>query len=391
MKVNIEVQSLCVPPYEVRGIQNYILELTRSLVNRGVNKYSFSFFDYKRERKNRESLKLICEDFIDKCELFECNSMNYMEIIEGNYRGVNSYCQKGYELYLNSDSDLYHFPHTIKLPENIPEWRSIVSILDIIPLVDHRTQKDDEKLTRSFSNIMSFIKNRKDIDIISISEYTKNDIIKYVGIDERRIHVVPCGFNSKKYYPEENRSTLNKYNINKPFVLYLGALDTRKGIDTILDAVRSIKKNDMVIVIAGTKGRNREINNRVEKLNEKGDLIYVGYVNDKEKRELMSMAEMFVFPSFYEGFGLPVLEAMACGTPVITTSATSIPEVGGDSVLYFEAGNTEELVYQINRVHSSVTLQKKKTKNGLERSKQFTWDKAAELTEEVYNNVFRRL
>ena len=219
-------------------------------------------------------------------------------------------------------------------------------------------------------------------------------MVKYVGIKDERIHVVPLAYNSEIHYVEKNPDVLVKFGIDSSYILYLGAIDSRKGIFDILKAFEYVKDKhpDMKLVLAGGINTAEEsaICDRVRELNAREDIIFTGFVSDDEKRALLSSAEVFLFPSEYEGFGLPVLEAMACGAPVITTNVSSLPEVGGDAVMYVTPKQPQELAEAIEQMLSSESLRQDYIARGFEQCKKFSWDKTAEMTEEVYKIVYDR-
>jgi glycosyltransferase involved in cell wall biosynthesis len=221
--------------------------------------------------------------------------------------------------------------------------------------------------------------------IIAVSQATKNDVIKLSKL--QNIYVVPEGFDESVHYHEEDPEVLTALGIYKTYILYCGALDMRKNIIRILDAFDNIAKEfpEINLVLAGKADANATpMLQKLENHKYKERIITPGFVSDEQKRALMSGATVFLFPSLYEGFGLPVLEAMACGCPVITAGNTSLPEVGGDAVIYIDANNTEQLAYEIERIITSESLRDELRQKGFKQSKMFSWDKAARMTEEVY-------
>ena len=173
-------------------------------------------------------------------------------------------------------------------------------------------------------------------------------------------------------------------------MLYLAAIDPRKGVEEILVAYESIKKkynDEILLVMAGApwivyEERYKDLVNQTP-----DEVIWTGFVSEREKRVLMSSAELYLFPSEYEGFGLPVIEAMACGCPVITSDCTSLPEVGGDAALYVKNINAEEIAEKMEILLEDEALRKQCIKKGLYRTDEFTWDRTARLTEEAYERA----
>ena len=220
------------------------------------------------------------------------------------------------------------------------------------------------------------------------SENTKNDLVNCCGINPDRVFVTLLGVDHSFYRHDVCKDVLERYGIRNPYILYLGALDSRKGIDTILKAfdICKEKNSDVQLILAGAvnkwyKGMWKEVYSEAK---HKESIILTGHVSDIEKRQLMSNAEVFLFPSEYEGFGLPVLEAMACGCPVITTNVSSLPEVGGDATLYITPGNVEALVYEVDKVLNYSGTRNSMIEKGYERAKLFTWDACARKTEKIY-------
>ena len=170
-------------------------------------------------------------------------------------------------------------------------------------------------------------------------------------------------------------------------MLYLAAIDIRKGIDIILEAYHAMQRTfpEIGLVIAGAVDEGYStLPRQMWELSSSPKVLLVGYVTDDQKRALMSGAELFLFPSKYEGFGLPILEAMACGCPVITSNVSSMPEVAGDAGILIDPYSAEELAHEIERVLGSESLRSELRKRGLAQAAKFSWDKTAEQTEAVF-------
>lgn len=386
MKVNIEVQHICTP--NLRGIPYYIINLVDALVKRGENEYSASFFDFQKERNNRAYVEDYLSSAISRgLRLEECNSLSYKAFTDGYLTGdISSYANKQYSEYFSDEADVYHFPHVWSIPQNCQK-NMIVTVHDILPVIPEFSYGWKSSVGESFLNSLKYLRDRKDIQVVADSAWTKKDLVDRINISEDRIHVVPLAYDKAIHYVDKDMSVLRDMQIDGSYVLYLGALDFRKGVVDILDAFEIIKETnrDIKLVLAGKL--DKSVTPIWDKLNNYkyiDDVILTGFVNDTQKRVLLSCAEAFLFPSEYEGFGLPVLEAMACGTPVITTNVSSLPEVGGDAVLYVSPKNPEELSVAINKILLSEELRKDYIARGFERIKQFSWDKTAEMTEAVY-------
>ncbi len=386
-KINIETQCLCNRSRQIRGIEYLTLELVNALVKRGKFSYSASFFDYQKERNNRELLEeyFSTYGFLDSITLRECNSLDYREVIhawDSDQRPV--YASKGYEDYVQAGADIYYFPQTVTLPANLPYEKTIVTICDILHLKNEHARKHHPEAAAQIERIIGYIAGRKDIFITAISEATKRDLVDYVGIDDKRIEVVRLAYNKSLFTPEDNAVILKEFGIRQPYILYLGGLDAHKGIGVLCEAYDKLRDSGIQLVLAGGRCTWYDIDSVVASMKRRDDVVMTGYVTDEQKRVLMSMAQVFVFPSFYEGFGLPVIEAMACGAPVIATNVTSIPEVGGDAALYFEAGDSDGLKDRIEQLLDDLTLREDMKKRSLQRAEEFSWDRTAQNMEKVF-------
>lgn len=383
MKVNMDVQLLAVPREKFRGLSMYIYGLSNALIKRSMNEYSFSFFDYNKERNNRQK---ICDYMGTDIELCECNSLSYLSILEANRtNSLEIYNSYSYCDFVGSKADVYHFPYSRYIPMNI-NAPTVVTVHDIIPLIEEFNYCYSENHILEFKNTIDFIKKRKDIYIAVNSTCTKTDLINYSNISSDRIFLTPLGFCSQTVTQNQINKVLLKFEIESPYILYLGALDPRKGIDILLSAFDKIKEKNIKLVIAGSTA-STPFFNVLDKLNScsrKKDIIFTGYVSEIEKSCLLSAAEIFIFPSLYEGFGFPILESMAAGTPVITTNTSSMPEVGGKAALYIEKGNIEQLVYYMDFLLDSDTEKKNMINMGLEQCKKFNWENTAIETEKLY-------
>lgn len=386
MKVNVDVQSLCYTKESIRGISVYTIELLQALLKRQVNKYSCSFTDYKKERGHYELVTANIGEEKNKLDaIYECNSMSFkltMDALENN--DISLYQGKSYEEVYGIKADVLFFPHALETPLNISDEKAVVTVHDVMPIMEEYKRLWSKRVNNMFWSALRSIKEKDNIVISADSECSKNNLVKTVGIDPYRIKVVPEGVNSRKYYHQVDNEVMDKYQIDCRYILYLGPIDPRKGIDVLVEAVPLLKEKDVKVVLAGVRQKGYSIDQLINDCTEQQRFIDVGAVSDYEKKILMSMAEVFVFPSFYEGFGLPVLEAMACGTPVITADNSSLLEVGGDAVEFFETGKAESLSEKIDLLLEKKDLRKQYIEKGYERIKRFSWDKTAAQMERLF-------
>ena len=239
--------------------------------------------------------------------------------------------------------------------------------------------------------------------IIAVSEATKKDILKfYPKISPEKITVIHHGFDSKIFQQEisQERSDqiVSKFKIfapslslgqNSKFLLYVGAIQPRKNLSLLIEAFEKIKENhpEMKLVLAGAPAWKFE--STLKKIDEsifKNDIIVTGTLPFSEIAVLYKNAEVFVFPSIYEGFGIPILEAFASGVPVVCGHNSSLIEVAGDSALFFDTNSCTELCSRIEQIFDNPELKKELIDKGKERVKNFTWEKCATATLDVIKN-----
>lgn len=243
-------------------------------------------------------------------------------------------------------------------------------------------------------NVQLPLTARKARKIIAVSENTRADIVKFLKIPEQRIEVIHEGV-GPEYLPVTDPAAMarvrKRYDLPERYLLYVGTYLPHKNIDTLLLAYRELLLQGATLcklVLAGKKGRNyQRIAKRVAELDLEGHVVSPGFVAEEDLPPLYSMSEMFVFPSLYEGFGLPILEAAACGVPVIASSASCHREIGGDAALYFPPTDYRALARCICDISGSADLQGKLKARGVERVRSFSWERMAERTRKVYEEI----
>jgi glycosyltransferase involved in cell wall biosynthesis len=225
--------------------------------------------------------------------------------------------------------------------------------------------------------------------VIAVSRHTKDDVIETYGVDESLIEVVSPAVSGAYVRQDEKRieEARRRYILPKRYVLYLGTLEPRKNIEGLIDAFNMIS-SDIDLVIAGGKGWMYDRIFRKAKESAKHDRIhFAGYVKEEDKPALYTGARAFIYPSFYEGFGIPALEAMACGTPVVASHASSLGEVVGDAGLLVNPNDTEEIAQSIDRILEDKMLRIRFKEKGLERAAGFSWETGAQTLERVFREV----
>lgn len=231
--------------------------------------------------------------------------------------------------------------------------------------------------------------------IITISQFSKGQIIKHFGVAPEDILIIPCAADGRKFCPVPHRDGARekvcpKYGISGRYYLYLGNLEPRKNITGLVEAYgNALKKCPALplLAIAGGRGwQYDEIFDRVKSLGLSDRVIFTGYVDDDDVPLLMNGAEAFCFPSLYEGFGMPPLEAMSCGVPVIVSNTSSLPEVTGDCGISVDPHNVGEIADALIRM-TDKKFNEEQRKAGIERAKAFSWEKSAELLKNLLEEL----
>jgi glycosyltransferase involved in cell wall biosynthesis len=228
--------------------------------------------------------------------------------------------------------------------------------------------------------------------VISISNSTKKDIVRHYPFASKKTHVTLLAYDSKSFnldVPEKDvRRIRNTYSIVNDYILYLSTLKPSKNVEGLLEAYAKIK-DAPTLVIAGKKGWLYEsIFERVQKLGIEKKVIFTDFIPDDDRAPLIAGAKLFVLPSFWEGFGLDVLNAMACGVPVVCSNVGSLPEVAGDAGILVDPYNTDSIKEGIEKVLSMNPSEYNKiVDKGLTQVKKFSWEKTARETLKILENV----
>ncbi|MFA6540360.1 MAG: glycosyltransferase family 1 protein [Bacteroidota bacterium] len=223
--------------------------------------------------------------------------------------------------------------------------------------------------------------------VIAVSKFTNDELIHYFPRAAEKIIVTQLGVDGSKYYPD-----MSKGNgiFPEKFIVCVATLSPHKNLEIILKAVHALKMmgTNVNLVLVGNKERaTKDIERSVDKLGISQQISLLGYVSDEKLRQIYSIATLFVLPSIYEGFGLPVLEAMACGCPVICSHAGSLPEVGGNAAKYFNPFDLEEIVALLKQVYFDEQLRNEMKGLGFKNVEKFRWSVTAKNTMNCINKL----
>lgn len=233
--------------------------------------------------------------------------------------------------------------------------------------------------------------------VLTISKSSKDDIIKYYKLEPNNVRVVYPGIKLGNKFIKTKNSMNNlkllkeKYSIQNDYVLFVGTLQPRKNIQRLIEAFSKVDSPSLDLVIIGKKGwMYEEILKAPKKFEIENKVKFLDYVSDEDIPAFYKNAECFILPSLYEGFGLPVLEAMKYGCPVLTSNVSSLPEAGGGAAVYFDPLNVSDISAKIKLVLENKGLQAKMAETGLEQVKKFSWEKAAFETLEILKEAARK-
>lgn len=284
-------------------------------------------------------------------------------------------------------ADILHVPGF-----DAPRWKSCPVVLTVHDLIGMLFPQNLPPVSRFYWSRWLPRSVRWADRIIADSEHTRQDICRLMGVPEGRITVIPLGVGPEFRLindPELLEPARVQYDLPDRFMLYLGTLEPRKGIDTLIRSYGEIVRHtEHDLVIAGKQGWYTEpLFALVHELGLEDRVHFTGYVPNDVLPVLLNLADLFVFPSRYEGFGLPPLEAMACGTPVVSSNASSLPEVVGDAGLMIPPDDTGMLSDVLRRALQDEPLRAELSSRGLARARLFTWEATARHTLEVYQDL----
>jgi len=290
--------------------------------------------------------------------------------------------------------DVYHTQYI--LPFRIPkDTRLITTIHDISFRVFPEMIKKSDLF---FLKILIPWSLKRADKIIAVSEFTKNEIVKYYKIKPEKISVVKNAL-GEEFLKDKNLSespfsadVIGKYSLPQDYILYFGTLQPRKNLPIIVEALSKIKRElqGTKLLLCGNRQAHNfdsKIDQKIKDLKMEAEVIFPGFVSNKDKPAIFRMARALCFPSFYEGFGIPILEAFASDIPVIASDIPAHREIGGDAVYYFNPQDANDLSQKIKKVFLDQELKKNLIQKGQERLTHFSWEKSAKDLQEIYTKV----
>lgn len=338
--------------------------------------------------RNQEKQKII-SDYSVKLKIQECNWFSGKL-----YRMFTLLLPLPYRWFFREERDITHFCNYV-IPFGV-RGKKVVTVHDLAfhEYPDTIRWRTMLMLKR---NLRCSLK-RADA-VVTDSEFTRKEILRYYNVPAEKLYVVPCGVDTNIYCRETDAGKLvcvkRKYGISGAYFLYLGTLEPRKNLSGLIRAykifrerVKDQKTEIPQMVIAGGKGwMYEQIFQTVKELSLEDKVIFTGYVDEEEKPILMGGALAFCFPSFYEGFGMPPIEAMACGTPVLTSNTSSLAEVTDEAALQVDPYDLEEMAESLERLYNDGGLRNELREKGWERAGKYSWQNAVEALHQTYESI----
>jgi len=286
--------------------------------------------------------------------------------------------------------DLFHAPHYVLPP--LTRCRSVVTIHDCIHLMFPQYLPNRFALAYARSSI--WMAARKADRILTVSEASKRDILRFFDVPPEKITVIYNGIDDRFHVqPAEDEMVRvrERYQLQGEFVLYAGNVKPHKNLERLLDAFHQVRQGGLdhlkLVVIGDEISKYTELRRAVHRLNLHKHVRFLGYMPDEMLAVLYRLAAVFVFPSLYEGFGLPPLEAMACGTPVVTSNVSSLPEVVGDAAVLVDPTDPSSIAEGIRQVLTDPALAARLRARGLARAAEFSWERSVAQIHAIYGEI----
>lgn len=371
MKIAFDAYPIASP--QLSGVGIHALSIAGGIAKSGNFDCELLLYDFLR---HHGSAKILGER-IPGVPILQNNLLPY-----GVYAEIWNAFPISYNRLFGSDADIFHFFNFVVPPK--VRGKIINTVHDLVFCTFPETM-DARNRRRMLKNVRRSC-DMADI-IITVSENSGRELTEFLGIPKEKIRVVYNGVNHAVF--NQNAPTDTEIPLPEDYILYIGTLEPRKNLVTLLKAFAQTNaaKNGIKLVIAGAKGWEYD---EIYKMaaNLKTEVTFTGYVPSNELPALYRRARAFAFPSLYEGFGIPPLEAMACGTPVVTTRSSSLPEVvGSAAATVSDPASPDELAAAIDRAVSDEDFRKKCISEGLLRAKRFTWEKSCESVMKIYKEL----
>ncbi len=366
------------------GVETYLLNLLRALQNIDAQNDYWVLCDpvaSARLSVSRPNFKL---------QQLRIEKPSSKWFIRGVFKCLSGYDILNWQLK-DLAVDIIHHPLTTLNPSGLPH-PAVLTFHDLQHefFPQHFTKAELNKRRREY-----FFSVHKARAVIAISQHVKDCLIDRYDVPVEKIHVVYHGY-SGRFKMVENKENLSaiaaKYSLARPFMIYPAATWSHKNHLRLLGAVKVMvdrgRFNGELLLTGASMGFHSQVVGEIDRLGLEGVVRWLGCVPGEDLPSLYNLARMMVFPSLFEGFGLPVIEAMACGCPAAISNTTALPEIAGGAAALFDAESIEDIAETIGQVWEDETLRDTLLRSGLERVCEFSWEKSALETVEVYRNVY---
>jgi glycosyltransferase involved in cell wall biosynthesis len=284
-------------------------------------------------------------------------------------------------------AELFHATEHLLLP-----LRSVLTVLTVHDLIFRRLPAHHKPLNRWYLNLTLPLYCRRATHIVAVSEHTRRDLSAAYGLPPEKVTVVheAAAPRFRLQPPQAVAAARARYALPERYLISVGTIEPRKNLTRLLAAFETLRAEGLTDgwVVVGRRGwLYDDFFAALERSPARSAVLFPGYVADEDLPALYAGAQALAFPSLYEGFGLPVLEALACGTPVVASDTSSIPEAGGDAALYCDPTDTEAIIETLRRVLRDASLCEEMRARGLVQAARFSWERAAAETEAVYGTL----
>ncbi len=289
--------------------------------------------------------------------------------------------------------DLFHAPHYVLPP--LVQCRSIVTIHDVIHLIFPEYLPG--RLAHAYARASLFAAAKRADRILTVSETSKNDILRRLKVPAQKIAVIYNAIDERlnvRPSDEQVMRVRERYQLDDPYVLYVGNIKPHKNLERLIDAFDRLRRGGGVdrvrlLIIGDEISKYPGLRRAVHRHKLHKHVRFFGFVPIETLAVLYRLASVFVFPSLYEGFGLPPIEAMACGTPVVTSNVSSLPEVVGDAALLVDPYDPDSIADGMRRVLTSEEVRATLCARGIAQARKYSWQQSIEQVHEIYNEVLQ--
>lgn len=395
MKIGIDCRTILNPEKgEGAGVGHYTYQLVRHLIHVDKKNIYVLFFDRSVHKKRIQKFK--AKNVLIKYFPF----IQYTRFMPVSYAHFLTSAALSRE-----NLDVFHSP-VCSLPRSY-KGNSIVTVHDL-SVYKFSEPYSKKQISELKNNIPKALERAK--KIIAVSKSTSKDLKEVLNIDKKKIKVVYHGVD-KRFFSKKTdyqiKKIRKKYGITKKYFLFIGTLNSRKNIIRIISSYERFrnklvttpkKSKDLLkgkyhtyqLVLAGAKGTDfKEIQKKASKSEYKKDIVFPGYVNANDLGALFKGSEIFIFPSLYEGFGIPIIEAMATKIPIITSNVSSMPEIAKNHAIIIDPCNVSDITQSIYDLLTNKKLKRTLVASGYKYAKEFNWDKCAKQTLKIYNQLLK--